>query len=157
MSLFTRLYRDTRNRVWLESALRALQPFRLPVSEGGVVVDFHGFPWYEEYPTRKPTYTLNGFMFALIGLHDLAPWSAEAGRLYWGGRRALIDGLPHFTVGTGLYHLGHLVRSYGPRARFPATPDYNRIHVRLLEEMESQRPHPVLTAAREKFQSYLPR
>ena len=37
-------------------------------------------PFYEEYPTLPPNLTLNGFMFALLGLYDLSTISLVATR-----------------------------------------------------------------------------
>ena len=33
-------------------------------------VDASGYLWLQEYPASSPDYTLNGFMFASIGLYD---------------------------------------------------------------------------------------
>ena len=38
-------------------------------------------PWYEEYPTSPPTFTLNGFMYSLLGLADLRGLLAAMGEV----------------------------------------------------------------------------
>src|SRR4051794_30063652 len=74
ISLLTRAYRVTRRPAYRRSAVRALKPFLKTVANGGVVRHYAGHPWYEEYPTRsRPSFVLNGFMFSLLGLYDLAP------------------------------------------------------------------------------------
>ena len=62
-------------RFW-DAAYRALTPFTKLTYEGGVKNMFMGqYVWYEEYPFIDGLFVLNGFMYSLIGLYDLA--SAE--------------------------------------------------------------------------------
>lgn len=38
----------------------------------GVLNKFAGvYSWYEEYPTTPGSFVLNGFIYSLLGLHDL--------------------------------------------------------------------------------------
>lgn len=156
MSLLTRVYALTHRDDYLRAAKRALAPFRTSVAQGGVVRRFRGQPFYEEYPTPgHPTYVLNGFMFSLIGLYDLAPRSAEARRRYDAGRRALQLALPLYDDHTNsLYHLAYLF--HGPTSRLPVTGSYNGIHVLELNALNSQRPNSVFRRWRDRFASYEP-
>lgn len=73
MSLLSRAYSQSRNPLYLRAAYRAINPFLVPSSEGGVLTYLFGqHPWYEEYPTVPPSFVINGFMYALFGLYDLA-------------------------------------------------------------------------------------
>lgn len=46
--------------------------FRVHSSEGGVLATFlNKFHWYEEYPTKPPSFVLNGFIYSILGLYDL--------------------------------------------------------------------------------------
>lgn len=73
MSLLSRAYSRSRNPLYLRAAYRAINPFLVPSSEGGVLTYLFGqHPWYEEYPTVPPSFVINGFMYALFGLYDLA-------------------------------------------------------------------------------------
>lgn len=133
MSLLTRVFRRTHDSRYLRAALRARLPLQRPVSGGGLVATFRGMRVYEEYPTRRPSLVLNGFMFTLLGLHDLNV--THPGR----GTQALLDDglaslaalLPLYDRPVGsLYDLGHLT---GARSRpRPAGARYHRKHVRLL-------------------------
>lgn len=153
MSLLTRAYSLTGRRAYLRSARRALRPYGRSVRRGGVVRRYAGHRWYEEYPTSTPSYVLNGFGFALLGLYDLARWSSHAARLYRDGREALLAALPRFDAGTtSWYHLGHLTE--GSWARFPASPAYNRIHVQLLHALNYVDPDSRLRRWRDRFGSY---
>ena len=65
-------------------------------------------PFLEEYPTPHPLYVLNGFMFTLLGLYDLASVAprSEAHSLYLAGRRTLTAALPSYDrAGVALYDL----------------------------------------------------
>jgi hypothetical protein len=102
MSLLERAYRLTHRRLYLAAAVRSLRPFERSVPAGGLRRCFRGdcqLPFFEEAPTpERPSYILNGFMFSLVGLYDLAsvaPHSA-AGRLYRAGRRTLDVALPSY-------------------------------------------------------------
>lgn len=141
MSVLSRAYRLTGNGVYRTVALRALRPFLSNVKRGGVTRCFLADCadlFYEEYPTRPPSYVLNGFMFTLIGLYDLgsvAPHS-QALSLYQEGRRTLEAALPRYDVGgLATYDLTHLtVKGRKPEI---ASSDYQAVHVYLLRALDS--------------------
>lgn len=73
ISVLVRANLLTHDSVYLEVAEKSLKPFYLNVEEGGFVNKFEGFPIYEEYPSpNKTVAVLNGFIFSLFGLYDLA-------------------------------------------------------------------------------------
>lgn len=82
ISLLVRAYSATGDPRYLQTAEAALAPFHRDFAQGGVLAYWDGEPWYEEYPGAAPTHVLNGFEFALIGLHDLADRSADARQLF---------------------------------------------------------------------------
>lgn len=96
MSLLVRAYSATGDARYLDAALLALGPFEKPTTAGGVVSSWAGLPWYEEYPGAGEEHVLNGFEFSLVGLHDLAPYSPEAQRLFDVGVTSLAARLPLF-------------------------------------------------------------
>ena len=50
-----------------------MRPLLVDSKEGGVATKlFQQFDWLEEYPSNPPSFVLNGFMFAIFGLHDLS-------------------------------------------------------------------------------------
>jgi heparosan-N-sulfate-glucuronate 5-epimerase len=148
ISLLTRSWRLTHRARYLEAARRALAPLRRPVSKGGVFRRLDGGWWYEEYPTKQPSYTLNGFMFTLLGLYDLAPWSKTAKRLYVEGRRTLIHALPLYDRASGpsVYHLGY---RYGYPVHISAK--YNAIHVVELQALNWIGPSRTLRHYRDRW------
>ncbi len=53
------------------AAVRALQPFHKLTSSDGVATTHPEGSFYEEYPCQPARHVLNGFLYALWGLHDL--------------------------------------------------------------------------------------
>jgi hypothetical protein len=140
MSELSRAYRSTGDRLYLRAAVRALGPLERPVARGGLRDCFFGdcrFPFYEEYPTRPPIYVLNGFMYTLLGLHDLASVapSSPAGRLYLAGRKTLHRALPLYDAGgLAMYDLSSRTMRGGTRPFMPPI-FYQAVHVNLLRTL----------------------
>jgi heparosan-N-sulfate-glucuronate 5-epimerase len=133
MSLLTRVFRRTRDARYLRAALRARLPLERAVRRGGLTATFRGRRVYEEYPTARPSLVLNGFLFTLLGLHDLEATSPSrrTRRLLDQGLDSLAALLPLYDRPAGsLYDLGHLTGARSqPR---PAGVRYHRKHVRVL-------------------------
>ena len=156
MSLLIRLYLATGDATYVDAARRARRPLTSPVAQGGLVASLRGNAWYEEYPTRPPTFVLNGFMFTLLGLHDLAAVdpSRLTHRLYERGIRTLRLSLPLFDVrGRSLYHLAH--RTGGGRSATIAPAHYQRVHVKLLGALDARSPHRVLRHYRDRWRAHV--
>jgi hypothetical protein len=71
-SLFVRLFAATGDDGFAEAAVEALAPLRVPVEDGGVLGVLDGRPFPEEYPTAPQSHVLNGAVFAIWGVHDVA-------------------------------------------------------------------------------------
>jgi hypothetical protein len=99
ISELMRAYQLSGSPRYLRAALHALTPFLHP-APAGVTSWWGGHRWYEEYPAAQSQcfHVLNGFMFALVGLHDLAPRSLTAWRLWRAGVRGLIAHVQSFDV-----------------------------------------------------------
>jgi hypothetical protein len=77
-SLFVRLAHLTGEERFAAAAVDVLAPLGVPVESGGVagrLPDGGFFP--EEYPTRPESHVLNGAIFALWGVHDVAAGLGE--------------------------------------------------------------------------------
>jgi hypothetical protein len=146
MSLLTRAHLLTGDPMYAAAAERALAPFARDTRRGGVVASFGGRPWYEEYPSVRPTHVLNGFMFALIGLYDECRWVPRACGVFDVGMRSLRLRIRYFDRPGGSF--------YYPRA-IPVGRDYHRLHVALLTALTSVRRVPSLNAVRRKWASSL--
>jgi len=155
ISLLTRLYRVTHRLDYLRVAQRALTPLQKSTARGGVRAMLFGHPFYEEAPTKPPTFILNGFMYTLFGLHDLAtllPRSA-APRLFTEGMRTLIFALPLYDGGRGesYYDLRHIFDP--PQRALSAFGPYSAAHVLSLCALNSIQPHPVLRFYRDLWRT----
>ena len=103
-----------------------------------------------------PFYTLNGFVFTLLGIYD---WStidpeaagesaATAGRFFDCGLASVLYTLPYYDVnGMSAYDLGHVL------AERPANvqAEYHAIHIQLLNALYSIEPLPGLAEWRDAW------
>jgi hypothetical protein len=93
---FLKAYEYTEDDRYLTLAKKALLFLRVPVSQGGVMIDESSNDskrwWYEEYPSEGGSYVLNGHQFVLIALSkylDVAPNNNHIHELFDNGLRAL--------------------------------------------------------------------
>jgi hypothetical protein len=151
MSLWVRAYSQTSDQRYLDAAAVALLPFDLTFAEGGVLADWDGVPWYEEYPGERPLHVLNGFQFALIGLYDLADHSEHAGEVFTAGVSSLEQRIALFDAPA--------VRSqfYGASggSRGIVADVYRRAHAVLTRKLAAITRLPNLTAFAERWEGYL--
>lgn len=72
LSVLSRAFLLTENARYAETARRAVRMIPVRVAEGGVLGCYpDGSPCIEEYPdVEHESHVLNGFIFALLGLHD---------------------------------------------------------------------------------------
>ena len=77
-SLLARLGEETSDERYVEAALLALRPMSVPVESGGVLGDLDGLPFLEEYPSTPQSHVLNGAVFALWGIRDVALSTGDA-------------------------------------------------------------------------------
>ncbi|MFC7491488.1 MULTISPECIES: D-glucuronyl C5-epimerase family protein [unclassified Knoellia] len=155
MSLLTRIGSAYPTKPgYVTGARLALQPLLKPVSQGGLSAKFHGLTYLEEYPTlTAPTFALNGFQFTLIGLWDLAAAGDSGARaLFQECLATMIYALPHHdAITTSAYHLGHLTK---PARKIHHAAHYHRIHVLLLDALQSVAPNAVITFYADLWRTY---
>ncbi|XP_059478168.1 D-glucuronyl C5-epimerase B [Neocloeon triangulifer] len=131
-SILARAYLRSGDKKYLTAAENGLRPFRVASARGGVRTSLWGHPWFEEYPTSPPSLVLNGFIYALLGLHDLRVIgrSKEAAALYAEGLASLRALLPLYDMGSGsVYDLRHVTVGCAPNV---ARWDYHATHVNQL-------------------------
>jgi len=134
ISVLCRAYHATEDKVYLKAANDALEPFNIDSKDGGVRASFLGVhTWYEEYPTSPPTFILNGFMYALLGLYDLFttdPANTVAKNLFDKGMESLESLLPFYDSGSAtFYDLRHFTMKTSPKI---ARWDYHTTHINQL-------------------------
>lgn len=123
MSLLARAYRLTSDEKYLEAGKKALDYLLTPVEQGGVMttmaeldLSLDDFIFFEEYASTPASYTLNGYMFVLLGLYDWSQLDAVEGygkslaaEYFARGINTLKHILPYYDVG-GItsYDLGYI-------------------------------------------------
>lgn len=159
MSTLVRAYLLTKDRVFLNSALRATAPYKLPSEQRGVKAVFmNRHDWYEEYPTSPSSFVLNGFMYSLIGLYDLKETAGEklgkeAKLLYDRGMESLKAMLPLYDTGSGtIYDLRHFMLGTAPNL---ARWDYHTTHINQLQLLSTIDESAIFREFVKRWKSYL--
>ncbi|MCD6098978.1 MAG: hypothetical protein J7K33_00185 [Candidatus Marinimicrobia bacterium] len=142
-------YNLTGNEIYLNTAKSALGAFYVPVEEGGVLyIEDDGGWWYLEYGYKgepKPK-TLNGFIFALIGIHEYYRITKDDDALYLFNRG--VDELKRHLndYDTGSYTVYDLVGT-------PAGK-YHEVHVKQMLTMYNLTGDPIFLEYYEKWKAY---
>jgi hypothetical protein len=138
ISVLLRAYALTGGERYLEVARAALEPLTVEVARGGVLRKLDGHTVLEEYPAEQPVAVLNGWIFALLGVHELvnATGDATAQRLLEDSFVGLISLLPRYDVGSwSRYSL------YDHGRPDLAKPFYQRLHPVLLDALDLVSPN----------------
>ncbi|XP_013394261.1 D-glucuronyl C5-epimerase B-like [Lingula anatina] len=156
MSVLTRAYLHSKEKKYLEAAVRGLKPFDVKSANNGVLALFMDkYAWYEEYPTTPSLFVLNGFIFSLMGLYDLRTVlsdNKDVQRLYSQGLTSLKALLPLFDTGSGTtYDLRHVTMKLPPnRARW----DYHTTHIVQLLVLSSVESDPIFATTAQRWSDY---
>lgn len=134
---------------FLDAAHRAFRPFLADTRDGGVTRQLDGVLVIEEYPTTMPTAVLNGWIFGLLGLHELrvATGDAEVETAFqrsWEGLLALLD---RFDVG---WWSRYSLAEHGRPDL--AKPFYQRLHSVLVDGVDLAQPDPRLRAMSRRWE-----
>ncbi|HEX2071122.1 MAG TPA: D-glucuronyl C5-epimerase family protein [Thermoleophilaceae bacterium] len=153
-SALLRAHALTGNEAYLEAARGALPPLATPVAAGGLQNELDGATVLEEYPTARPSAVLNGWIFALFGVHELATAARvpEARDLFERSSRGLLELLPRYDVGWWTLYSLH---DHGRHDL--AKPFYQRLHPVLLDALALIRPDPLLADYADRWRSQLTR
>ncbi len=150
ISVLLRAHRLSGRDEYLEAARGALPALCRPVAEGGTQSVVDGHPVLEEYPADRPCAVLNGWIFALFGVHELAvaTGDAVARELFERSASGLVELLPRYD--TGWWSLYSLYDHGRPDL---AKPFYQRLHPELLEGLALLHPAPQLTAYAQRWRA----
>ncbi|HNR67587.1 MAG TPA: D-glucuronyl C5-epimerase family protein [bacterium] len=130
ISLLLRLAKMQPEQEWTAAACQAFTPFLHTVEHGGVVDRLDsGDVIFEEYPTQPPSHVLNGFIFALFGVFDLARHTEDqsAQALCRQAVKTLQHNWQRWDTGFWTRYDLH------PTGRL-ASPMYHELHIRLLQQ-----------------------
>jgi heparosan-N-sulfate-glucuronate 5-epimerase len=72
ISVFLRAYQFYNDEEYLKLSEKVFDSFKYGIDEGGFMRrDKHNCIWFEEYPTKQPSFVLNGFIYTMLGILDL--------------------------------------------------------------------------------------
>jgi len=129
ISILTRGYRLTGDNHLLDIALNATRVFELDISCGGVKEVEGNCVFYEEYPSYPLARILDGFIFSLLGLHDLWLLTKDVKI-----EKLFIDGCTGLSRNLNFWNYRNKWSWYGSHGYLcPAL--YNRLNVELLKVM----------------------
>jgi len=150
-SLLVRLFAETGEEELAAAARRALRPFELPTREGGVRALLDGGPFLEEYPTDPPSFVLNGGIFALWGVYDVAACLEDEA-----ATRRFAELVDVLAANVNRWDTGSWSRYdlYPHPVVNVASARYHRLHVTQLQALGLLAPRPELEQARERFARY---
>lgn len=150
LSCFVRAYEITKDPKYIEGGNRALKFLMLEKEKGGVRTNLRDLDpalrekiFYEEYVSTPNSYTLNGYIYTLLGLYDWAILTADypdkvgSNNAEWGFLQG-VDSLQYvihlYDVGGFTnYDLGYMNFDVGPKL----LPGYHAIHIKLLHALHS--------------------
>jgi len=106
ISVLVRAWELAGQQSYITAAERALSPFEVPISQGGLLrVDKRGSTWYEGAPSPIGAQILNEVLFALIGLYEMhqSAGNIKAGELFDRGIATLRKHLKDFDLNLLLF------------------------------------------------------
>lgn len=107
ISFYLRMYELFGQKEYYETAKKAYNYLKLNKSEGGVrVTDSKGYLWFEEYPSEKPSYVLNGFIYVIFGLYDAYKMKIDpqAEKDYFSSLKTLKENIHKYDAGYWSYY-----------------------------------------------------
>lgn len=168
LSVFARAYTVTKDPRYLDAGNRALEFMLLPFESGGTRTTLEFFPpqpsdavFIMEYPQYPPVYTLNGFMFTILGLYDWAHATGdEVAQRYAEETIATLKIiLPYYDLGViSAYDLSFITvpQMPGGKRRTPHVgPGYHKVHIELLWALHHITGEPMFEEIADRWLSYI--
>jgi heparosan-N-sulfate-glucuronate 5-epimerase len=152
ISVLVRAHKEVQDARYLDAAARALASFYKPTKEGGVAfTDERGDLWFEEYIVSPPTHILNGFIWALWGIHDyfLATQDSSAQQLFSRAVQTLLHNLDRYDLG-----FWSLYEQSGTRLPMVASPFYHQLHIVQLRVMHRLTGEDAFASVADRWQGY---
>lgn len=127
---------------------RAVTLMSTDVRQGGVCWNDGKDVFLEEYPAEQRDTVLNGWIFALFGLHDylLRFEDEQVVGFYTQSRASLARNLPQFDTGYWSY--------YSNASKRLASPFYHRLHLSQLEALSRTCSDTRLTEVKDRWAAY---
>lgn len=152
ISVLVRAYKELNDTRYLVAAQCAFASFQRSIGEGGVAyTDPSEDLWFEEYIVSPPTHILNGFIWALWGVHDyfLATKDAGVRDLFTRGVHTLLHNLNRYDLG-----FWSLYEQSGTRLPMVASRFYHQLHIVQLRVMHRLTGEKEFLAVADRWESY---
>ena len=147
-----RIYLETKNEEYSESAKEAFKSFLKTIDRGGVAhIDKNDDWWLEEYIVDPPSHILNGFIWALWGVYDfyLLTQDKRAQKLFKDSIKTLKENLNKYD--TGFWSLYEQSKT---KMRMLASPFYHNLHTVQLNILYKITGEPIFKEYAEKWEKY---
>jgi len=141
LNVFARAYDLTKDDEYIKAGRKSFDFMVRPVSEGGTMTtlkDLHksldGYVFFDEYPIIPSAYTLNGFMFTMIGLYDWSQVDPESEAKHYFNKSliTLKHILKYYDIGgMTTYDMSFITHKITP----VVNPRYHQVHVHLLDAL----------------------
>lgn len=168
LSVLSRAYYLTKNDKYIKSGDKAMDFLIKPISQGGCMDTLNDLKplaaslrnniIFEEYISKPSSYTLNGFMFTLLGLYDWTQVnspdkSKEVAQDYFEkGIKTLKIILPYYDIGGfSLYDLSYITYKLPPKS----ASNYHAVHIQLLNALSKVTGETELKEYEKKWISYI--
>ena len=149
LSVFSRAYSLTKNIKYINAGIKVFNYLTTSVKNGGVMDTLESLDpafknniFFQEYVNTKPSYTLNGYMFTLLGIYDWLELSKKVPSIdstkvnyyFTEGIKSLKIVLPYYDYGGfSSYDLHYLTSNTNPNP----SGVYHKVHMNLLEAFYS--------------------
>jgi len=153
LSVLVRAAAETGRSSYADAARAGFASFTVSIQDGGVVVrDADGHLWIEEYLVEPPSHILNGFIWALWGVHDYAMWANDvmAWRIFEECVETIAANLEKYD--SGFWSLYELPAGAPPML---ASAYYHRLHVVQLRVLHRLTGQSEFSRFSDRWQDYL--
>ena len=152
ISLLVRIFNETGEKKYLQTAKEAFKSLTITVDKGGVlVIDKNGYHWLEEVIVDPPTHILNGFFWTLFGVWDywLLTRDGKAKNLFDECIKTIKENLKKYDVG-----FWSLYEQSGTKMKMLASHFYHHLHVIQLQILYKITNEPIFQEYSKKWEKY---
>jgi hypothetical protein len=152
ISLLVRAHSEAPSAELARAAHLGLRPLTRPTAAGGVEARLDGGPFPEEYPTKPPSFVLNGAIYAIWGVYDL--WrgldDSAGGTLFGEMIETLARNIQRWDLG---YWSRYDLYPY-PVFVNVASPSYHTLHIHQLQALQRIAPRAEFADTAARFERY---
>ncbi|MBN2011161.1 hypothetical protein JW960_17580 [candidate division KSB1 bacterium] len=156
INVLMRAYQITQKNNYKTMAELAIEPFFIPVVDGGVTTFTENGPFFEEYPASVPVLVLNGHIFSICGVYDYIrthPDDQRVRSLYNDSVQSLSCLIDRFDM--GFWSKYSLCEANFHPSVDPSTIGYHCLHIVQLDLMYALTNQAIFKGTADRWQKYL--